>query len=87
MAHRNEYEIALIFSQDQDLSEVAKEVRAIGEEQDRWIKVACAFPTSPKANNPRGINHTNWIPFDQKTYDQCLDPVDYRMNRLKAERA
>jgi uncharacterized LabA/DUF88 family protein len=44
LAHQREYDVALIFSQDQDLSEVAEEIWVIAREQDRWIKVACAFP-------------------------------------------
>jgi uncharacterized LabA/DUF88 family protein len=78
MAHRNEYDVALIFSQDQDLSEVAAEVRVISQEQDRWIKVASAFPVSPAARNKRGINSTDWVPIDRALYDRCLDPRDYR---------
>lgn len=81
MAHRNQYDVALIFSQDQDLSEVAAEVRVISEEQDRWIKVASAFPASPAARNRRGINSTDWIPIERALYDCCLDPRDYRPNR------
>jgi uncharacterized LabA/DUF88 family protein len=78
MAHHNEYDVALIFSQDQDLSEVAKEIRTIAHEKDRWIKVACAFPLSPTTRNRRGINSTDWIPIDRATYEACLDPRDYR---------
>lgn len=78
MAHRNEYDVALIFSQDQDLSEVAAEVRAISREQGRWIKVASAFPASPVARNRRGINSTDWILIERSLYDRCLDPHDYR---------
>lgn len=44
MAHRGEYDVALVFSQDQDLSEVAEEVRTIAREHDRWLKIACAYP-------------------------------------------
>jgi uncharacterized LabA/DUF88 family protein len=72
------YDVALIFSQDQDLSEVADEVREIGKLQNRWIKIASAFPTSPTAKNKRGINNTDWIKFDRKMYDLCIDPKDYR---------
>jgi uncharacterized LabA/DUF88 family protein len=35
MAHKGEFDVALIFSQDQDLSEVAAEIRSIAKEQDR----------------------------------------------------
>ena len=78
MAHRQEYDVALVFSQDQDLSEVAEEVRTIAREQDRWLKIASAFPQSPASRNRRGINKTDWIPIDRATYDSCLDPRDYR---------
>lgn len=78
LARENRYDVALIFSQDQDLSEVADEVRAISIQQCRWIKLACAFPVSPTAENRRGINGTEWIRIDRATYDACLDPNDYR---------
>ena len=78
MAHRREYDVAVIFSQDQDLSEVAKEIRVIAKEQDRWIRIACAFPFSPTTKNRRGINGTDWIQINRATYDACLDYRDYR---------
>ena len=77
-AHRGAYDVALILSQDQDLSEVATEIRVIAREQDRWIKIASAFPVSPAASNRRGINSTDWIPIDRALYDRCLDRRDYR---------
>ena len=39
MAHHQDYDVALILSQDQSFSEVAKEVRVISKEQDQWIKI------------------------------------------------
>lgn len=78
MAHRKEYDVAVILSQDQDLSEVADEIRAIAREQDRWIKVASAFPWSPTSRNRRGISKTDWIRIDRATYDTCLDRRHYR---------
>ena len=78
MAHHGDYDVALVFSQDQDLSEVAQEVRTIALEQGRWIKMASAFPSSPTTRNRRGINKTDWIAVDRATYDACIDPRDYR---------
>lgn len=75
---RNKLDVALIFSQDQDLSEVANEVREISTIENRWIKVACAFPVSPTSSNKRGINNTDWIKFRKEEYDTCLDTRDYR---------
>lgn len=78
LAYDNSYDVALIFSQDQDFSEVARELREIAREQTRWIKIACAFPYTSTMRNSRGINGTDWIPLDKTTYDTCLDPRDYR---------
>lgn len=72
------YDVALLFSQDQDLSEVVDEVKKISIVQQRWIKVASAFPLSPTTENRRGINNTDWVKIDQATYDTCLDKTDYR---------
>lgn len=79
LAHRDEFDVAVLFSQDQDLSEVADEVRTIAAEQGRWIKIASAFPVSRNTTNRRGINKTDWIRIDRATYDQCLDRRDYRL--------
>ncbi len=78
MAHRREYDVAIIVSQDQDLSEAAEEIRVIARQQQRWIKVASAFPASPTRRNRRGIDKTDWIPIDRETYDACIDRRDYR---------
>jgi len=78
MAHHRQFDVALVFSQDQDLSEVAREIREISREQSRWIKIASAFPVSPASRNPRGVEKTDWIPIDRTLYDSALDPRDYR---------
>jgi uncharacterized LabA/DUF88 family protein len=78
MARENACDVALVFSQDQDLSEVADEVRSISRQQDRWTKLACAFPVSPTGANTRGINDTDWVRIDRALYDNCRDPNDYR---------
>jgi uncharacterized LabA/DUF88 family protein len=77
-AYQQSADILLVFSQDQDLSEVADEIRQIAAAQNRWLKIACAFPVSPASTNRRGINGTDWIKIDRAMYDACLDPRDYR---------
>lgn len=72
------YDVALIFSQDQDLSEAVDDVKKIAKLNDRWIRLACAFPVSPTVPKARGINGTDWIRIDRATYDACIDPNDYR---------
>jgi hypothetical protein len=81
-ALENKYDLALIFSQDQDLSEAVQDVKKMALLQNRWIKLACAFPVSPAVTKSRGINGTDWIRIDRTTYEACLDPNDYRMKRL-----
>jgi uncharacterized LabA/DUF88 family protein len=76
--HRQECDVVVIFSQDQDLSEAADEARLIASEQNRTLAIASAFPSSPTAANARGINTTHWIRIDRATYDSCLDTRDYR---------
>lgn len=78
LAREGAFDVAVLFSQDQDLSEVADEVRAISIQQQRWIKVACAFPVSPTYANTRGVNKTDWVRIDRALYDRCIDHTDYR---------
>jgi len=79
LAHLSRYDTAVIFSQDQDLSEVAEGIRVIAREQKRWIKVVSAFPHSPTSRNRRGINKTDWVRINRSLYDSCIDRRDYRL--------
>jgi uncharacterized LabA/DUF88 family protein len=83
LAYSNQYDAGLIFSQDQDLSEVAQEVAQVAKTQQRWIKLACAFPAGSLAKSARGIDRTEWIPMDRNFYDSCLDPKDYRPKKQR----
>jgi uncharacterized LabA/DUF88 family protein len=83
LAHSEAFDVALVLSQDQDLSEVADEIRVIGQEQNRWIKIASAFPASPASKNVKGIYRTDWIKIDRATYDGCIDSRDYRPKKPK----
>ncbi|HEX9671645.1 MAG TPA: NYN domain-containing protein, partial [Thermoanaerobaculia bacterium] len=61
--------------------ELAQEIRRIARRDQRWIKLASAFPVSPTYHNRRGINGTDWLQIDRAIYDRCLDPRDYRPKR------
>lgn len=78
MARSNQFDVAVIFSQDQDLAELVEEVREISRSSDRWIKLASAFPDGSTATSHRGIDRTEWVRLDSTLYDACLDPRDYR---------
>lgn len=77
-AHRRAFDVALIFSQDQDLNELVEIIQQVVALQNRWIKIASAFPYTPAALNKRGIDKTEWCRIDKATYDACIDPHDYR---------
>ena len=77
----DQLDVAVIFSQDQDLAEAAEEIREISRVEGRWLKVVSAFPHSPAASTRRGINKTDWFRMDRAFYDACLDPWDYRPRR------
>jgi hypothetical protein len=78
LALANVYDVALIFSQDQDLSVAVAEVKTISRMQGQWIGTACAYPLGPGGTNTRGIAGADWIKIDRAQYDTCLDPNDYR---------
>ncbi len=78
LARKNEFDVALIFSQDQDLSEAALEIKEISKEQDRWIKIVSAYPENRTKRKQRGIDQTMWFPFDKSIYDDCIDKRDFR---------
>jgi hypothetical protein len=78
LANAKACDVAVIFPRDQDLSEVAEEIRTISRLQDRFIKVATAYPYSPVVKSYRGINKTDWIRIEKADYDRCLDARDYR---------
>jgi uncharacterized LabA/DUF88 family protein len=74
------FDVAVIFSQDQDLAEAASDVRDISVSSRRWIRMACAFPWSPSAQKRRGINNTEWIRVSAGDYAAATDPRDYRVS-------
>lgn len=82
LALGNQYDVAVIYSQDQDLAEVVAEIKEISRMQNRWVKVACAFPSGPRASASRGIDKTDWYRMEEAFYNACLDPRGYRPKRV-----
>jgi uncharacterized LabA/DUF88 family protein len=77
VANEGKCDVLVVFSQDQDLSEAADEIRVIARQQSRWLRIASAFPVSPTCSNTRGINKTDWIRIPRIVYDRCIDTRDY----------
>jgi len=78
LAYAGDFDVGVIFSQDQDLKEVADEIREISRLQSKWFRLCSAFPVSPNASYGRGIDKTDWIKINKDMYDSCLDSRDYR---------
>ena len=75
-ARLNRCDVAVLFSRDTDFAEVAKEIRAIAYEKQRWIKIVSVMPDHPALK--RGIDGTDWIRLSQTEYERCIDSNDYR---------
>lgn len=78
LARENQYDVAILFSQDQDLAEAIEDVKEIARGRKRWIKLVCAFPDGPNASSRKGIRGCDWFRMDEDFYNACLDPRDYR---------
>jgi uncharacterized LabA/DUF88 family protein len=78
LARKNEFDVAMLFSQDNDFSEAANEIRSISKEYDRWIKIVSVFPCNQSSIHTKGVRQTDWLPVSRSEYDSCIDPVDYR---------
>ena len=70
------FDIAIIFSQDGDLAEAVQDAYQIASRQRRRILIECAYPVDG-VNPQYGIKQAHPIEFDRVLYDSCLDPTDY----------
>ena len=78
LARTDQPDVAVVFSQDQDLAEAVKEIKSIARDAGRWTKAVSAFPAGPAATAKRGIDGAEWYRLEQPFYDACLDGRDYR---------
>lgn len=74
------FNVALVFSQDQDFSELASEIKTLARQENRWVQVASAFPGS--GTNRSGIIGTLPIAIGQETFARVLDTAENRQRRL-----
>jgi hypothetical protein len=85
MARLREYDVALLFSQDNDFAEAAEEIRAIAIEKRRWIKIASAYPYGPfwSPSRPGGA----CIIFLQEVIEMTATQIAARKNLYRRFRA
>ena len=75
--HQQSYDVAIIVSQDSDLAPAVALAHQVAQAQGRTIHIESAVPLVP-GRRIFGITGTDLTPIDKATYDNCLDPTDYR---------
>ncbi len=76
--YEQQYDVAIIVSQDSDFGPAVRAAKQIARGQDRLLVFESAFPVVPGSFSRRGVPGTDWVHIDKATYDSCLDPTDYR---------
>jgi uncharacterized LabA/DUF88 family protein len=79
--YEQQYEVAIIVSQDSDFGPAVSLAKRIAASQNRQLSFESAFPVGPGSASSRGIPGTTWIRIDQSTYDACRDYRNYRPPR------
>ncbi len=78
LGNKGDFDVCLIFSQDQDLKEAVHELRDIANEQGRKILIASAYVAHPGSKYAtRGIYDTDWIAIDELLYDATREAVPF----------
>lgn len=80
MAMTEKFDLAIVFSQDEDLAEIMVDINSISQQQRRIIEVYSAFPSDP-AKPGWGIRSMKSLPIDKATYDACRDHRNYHTQR------
>ena len=81
LTYEQQYEAAIIVSQDWDFGPAVRLAKRIAQAQSRSLVFESAFPVGPGSYSNRGVPGTIWVPIDKATYDACYDPTDYRPRR------
>ena len=75
---QNAFDVALLFSQDQDFSELAAELKSIARDEKRTVQVVSAFPASEKTPATNGISGMIPVPLDEALFSKVLDTPENR---------
>lgn len=69
------FDVAVLFTQDQDHAEAVREAKEIAKSQNRQIELFSVYPEG--CQNTRGVNGTTWVQITKAVYDACIDPRNY----------
>jgi uncharacterized LabA/DUF88 family protein len=78
LTYEQQYEVAIIVSQDYDFGPAVRLAKKIASNQRRNLIFESCYPYGPGSGSNRGVPGTDWILIDQAMYDACYDPRDYR---------
>ena len=79
LTYEQEYDVAIIVSQDWDFGPAVKLAKQISTSQGRALSFESCFPYDiGYAISKRGIPGTTWMHINQSTYDSWHDSRDYR---------
>ena len=82
LAYGMVYDTLIIFSTDQDFTEVRDHVEQVAASQSRTIRFVSAYPAAP-GSQIWGIKGFEHLPIPQNIYERCIDPKDYRPRRQR----
>jgi uncharacterized LabA/DUF88 family protein len=82
-ASEGQYDAAIIFSQDKDLSEAVTDVRAFASKHRRWVHLETAFLWTTATNSQygekldkHGLPNTCWTKIHEAGYRACAETED-----------
>ena len=78
LTYDQEYDTAIIVSQDSDFGPAVALAKDLAKTQEHPLQFESAFPMRRDSKNRRGVPGTTWIRIDKATYDSCLDARDFR---------
>lgn len=79
LTYEQQYDAAIIVSQDWDFGPAVRLARQIGTAQGHALSFESCFPyEAGRPMSSRGIPGTDWVHINQSTYDSCYDTRDYR---------
>ena len=76
-AYEQEYDVAIIVSQDADFAPAVRRAKEVARKQNRFLTFQSSFPQIP-GRQLSGIGGTTFVPIDKALYDTCLEPDRYR---------
>jgi len=82
LAYERTYDTLIIFSTDQDFTEISHHVDRLSQLQGREIRLVSSYPVA-QGLRVRGINGFEQHPIPRSVYDQCIDRKDYRPRRQR----